>query len=705
MNKELLNKTTCLLLFMSLLAGFMPDTVNAASTDTMTFSKIDTITRVYDDSDSDMIQYHYIDENGKQTDVLESASTTTAKHPLLSKKDSDIPDSYDLRSVNAVTSVKDQGLTGCCWAFAAIKSLESNLILKGLSSANNTDLSESHLAWYSLHTSKQTSDALYNEGVSISNSDNSSAYQSGGSALLGIFALARWSGAVYESTAPFSGNTLTAISNMGNKMSTTDASLRYRRNYLLSDATCYDNASRDEIKKALMTNGAIDVSFYYNENYENVTGGKQVSYYQTRYTNEEAFDEANHSVTIIGWDDSYSKENFGTKNPPSSDGAWLIANSYGTSYGQDGYFWISYEEPSLTEFYSFQAAAASTYDNNYQYDAAGWGSAISSNDSTPLSAANIFTANSSYTQLLKAVGIYTVTDNQPYTIKIYRNVTAGKPTSGTLVSTITGTQAYQGYHTVSLPNAISLTAGEKFSVVITYDRKDKNTGYIPIEGANASYDSLNLTYTSNVGESFLYTYVENANGTSGNWGWYDIQKYGNQTVQNNVCIKAFTKNQSPAGSISLSKSSVTLGKGETFKTSATIKNVTNKKVTYKSNNTKIATVSSSGKITAKAVGKTTISATLTTGKSAKITVTVKKAPKKITLKPAKTKTIRRKKSFKIKVKLPSGSASNKITYTSSKPKVAKVTSSGKVTGKKKGTATITVKTFNKKKAKIKVRVK
>lgn len=703
MKNKIFNKVTCLLLCISIISGYIPVITTAASSDTITFSQIDTITRVYDNKNNGVIRYHYIDEDGQRTDTLDSDSTAESNRSLLSKKATNIPSSYDLRESNAVTSIKDQGLTGCCWAFAAIKSLESNLIMKGLSSADNTDLSESHLTWYSLHTSTQTSDPLYNEGVSLSSSDNTSAYQSGGSALLGTFALARWSGAVYEATAPFSGDTIASISSMANNMASKDATLRYTKNYLLSDATCYDGATLEQIKKALMTYGAMDVSYYYNEKYENVSSDKQISYYQERLTGEVALDEANHSVTIVGWDDSYSKENFGPDYQPSHDGAWLIANSYGTSYGQNGYFWISYEEPSLTEFYSFQANTTNTYDNNYQYDAIGWGTAISSSSSTSLSAANIFTANNNYTQLLKAVGIYTVTDNQPYTIKIYRNVTAGKPTSGTLASTINGTQDFSGYHTITLPSAVSLKAGEKFSVVITYERKDQNTGYIPIEGASTNYDTLKLTYTSHVGESFLYTYAEN--GTSGSWGWYDINQYGSGNVQNNICIKAFTKNQTPAGSISLSKSSVTLGKGETFKPSVTIKNTTSKTVTYKSNNTKIATVSSSGKITAKKVGKTTITATLATGKSTNIKVTVKKAPKKITLKTAKKKTIRRKKSFKIKIKLPSGSASNKITYTSSKPKVAKVTAAGKVTGKKKGTAVITIKTFNKKKAKIKVRVK
>ena len=69
------------------------------------------------------------------------------------------------------------------------------------------------------------------------------------------------------------------------------------------------------------------------------------------------------------------------------------------------------------------------------------------------------------------------------------------------------------------------------------------------------------------------------------------------------------------------------------------------------------------------------------------------------------KTLKVGKTFKIKVKFPKNTASKKITFTSSKKSVAKVSSNGTVTALKKGTTTITVKTFNGKKAKIKIVVK
>ena len=157
--------------------------------------------------------------------------------------------------------------------------------------------------------------------------------------------------------------------------------------------------------------------------------------------------------------------------------------------------------------------------------------------------------------------------------------------------------------------------------------------------------------------------------------------------------------------VKLNKSKLTLGTKETFALKATItpKNATNKKVSYKSSKKTVATVSSKGKIKALKKGKTTITATVD-GKKATCVVTVKAAPKKITLN-AKKKTLKKGKTFQLKVKLPKNTASNKITYKTSNKKIATVSSKGKIKAVKKGKATITVTTFNKKKATIKITVK
>ncbi len=161
----------------------------------------------------------------------------------------------------------------------------------------------------------------------------------------------------------------------------------------------------------------------------------------------------------------------------------------------------------------------------------------------------------------------------------------------------------------------------------------------------------------------------------------------------------------PVKSLKLSLKKATLGKGEKLilKAAVSPSNATSKKVAWKSSKPSVAKVSSKGVVTARKTGKAAITAA-TAGKKVKCTITVKAAPKKITL-SAQKKTLKKNKPYQIKVKLPKNTASYKITYSTSNKKVAAVSASGKVKAKKKGTATITAKSFNGKKAKIKITVK
>ena len=149
--------------------------------------------------------------------------------------------------------------------------------------------------------------------------------------------------------------------------------------------------------------------------------------------------------------------------------------------------------------------------------------------------------------------------------------------------------------------------------------------------------------------------------------------------------------------------SLTTGKKYTLKPVVTPSN-SQEKVTYKSSNTKIATVSSTGVITAKKVGKVTI--TVQSGKQkATVTLTVKKAPVLKAIKNVPTKkTITKGKTYTLKPQLYPSGAIAKITYTTSNKSIATVDSKGKITAKKKGTAVITVKA-GKFTAKCKVTVK
>ena len=147
----------------------------------------------------------------------------------------------------------------------------------------------------------------------------------------------------------------------------------------------------------------------------------------------------------------------------------------------------------------------------------------------------------------------------------------------------------------------------------------------------------------------------------------------------------------------------TLGVGEKAAIPVSFTDGGSHSITYKSADTRIATVSAAGKITAKKAGETDIVLNCELGNSAKVHVIVKKAPGKVSL-SAPRKTLGVNEQIQLTAKLSSGSAS-KLSYSTSKASVAAVDANGKVTTFKAGTATITVTTFNGRKASVKLTVK
>ena len=150
---------------------------------------------------------------------------------------------------------------------------------------------------------------------------------------------------------------------------------------------------------------------------------------------------------------------------------------------------------------------------------------------------------------------------------------------------------------------------------------------------------------------------------------------------------------------------LTLGLGEKVQLEAAVypRNASDRKLTYKASNTNVS-VSKNGKITGKKRGTCKITVSASNGKKAVVKVSVKKKPKKITLN-ARNKVLKIGKKYKIKARLPKGTASQTLTYVSNKRAIADVSPDGKVTAKKRGSAVITVKTYNGKKASLKIQVK
>lgn len=185
-----------------------------------------------------------------------------------------------------------------------------------------------------------------------------------------------------------------------------------------------------------------------------------------------------------------------------------------------------------------------------------------------------------------------------------------------------------------------------------------------------------------------------------------IAKTGNGKTA--TCKVTVTKNSSSAKApsrIKLNKTALTLKKGSstTLKYSLT-PGKAKSTVKWSSSNTKVATVSSSGKVTAKSYGNAVITVKTANGKRASCNVKVP-APKveKINLNKTSLKLYVGETST-IKYSLSPKGATTNVSFQSSKPSVATITSKGEITAKKAGETTITVKTANGKKATCKVTV-
>lgn len=266
----------------------------------------------------------------------------------------------------------------------------------------------------------------------------------------------------------------------------------------------------DGIKQAVMTYGAVYTCMYWNSSYYN---SGTCAYYYT------GPDEPNHAVCIVGWDDNFDSS-FPTT--PPGDGAFIIRNSWGTGWGESGYFYLSYYDSYVgTENAVFEnAEPTTTYSQVYQYDPLGWVTALGYGTDTAWFA-NVFTSTSD--QQMAAVSWYTASPNSTYEIRIYLDPSSGPINPAGPIETKTGTAANVGYQTVPLDTTVAVSTGQVFSVVVRLTTPFY-TYPVPLEYPYPGYAS---GATAGPGESYI-----SADGAS----WADVTDYYPNT---NVCLKAF----------------------------------------------------------------------------------------------------------------------------------------------------------------------
>lgn len=448
------------------------------------------------------------------------------------RTESSFPSKYSLADENRITEMASQEATAMCWAYTIMNVAESNLLTQGVAQQEDLNLSEAHLVYYTYSRQEEVQAA---EGEDLQymvmdsrGRDSMGFYIGGGDKA--IYMLANGMGPVLEKEVPFNNESEAKVEQSVDNLKARDEAgeiKKYMGDYLLKEADYYSDADRDRIKECIMNNGAMMMSFHMDLNY---------------YTEAKAYHcpkagmVANHMVSLIGWDDQYSKENFG-ENQPLKDGAWLVLDSAAKAYGGDGYLWISYETKVPDRMASLTMCERDEYGEILFYDSLGPKDfLIAKGKDTTI--ANVYYVEED--REIKAVGIYTVDDEQPVEICVYTDVPEGKPDGGICRAKLSVQPQWAGYHVVDLEETIPIGHGVAFSVVVKYQGGD-SVGKAPVEGADTSYYRVLMLkdcYTSQKGQSYAF-----------NEGvWYDLADEDSAKVFdksekiNNACIRVLLKN-------------------------------------------------------------------------------------------------------------------------------------------------------------------
>ena len=413
-------------------------------------------------------------EGAYVSDILDTSNDRKVQMPknnILTQEN--LPSSY---GVSTSKQVYNQGEMGCCWALAGTSLFEYTVDKK--ENIHNTAFSPEHML----------------QKLSINGKCGFTATSKNAGGHNELCAAYFTSG-----YGPVSLNKYPWVDDAGLISNYDFGQAEYRATnimYLPSDRKVVDSKlllkdeAKNILKKSVYTYGAAMASMYAPvNNFFDYVGKDKMSYYNSDMRTP----ITNHSVLIVGWDDNWSKTKF--KNQPTNNGAWLVRNSWGNGYGDNGYYWVSYEEVTITPTMTicdYEVMHANKKVYNLDESGASTNYSESENEKGFI---NVFEMEN--IEKLKSVTFFEYLNDVSCQL-FYVPVDSNGIPDVSRKRAISGEQEinYTGYHTIDITEDIRLNRGEKCGIMVWV----KGNGKVSIgrEG-----DTSFTAGTINAGESFL----------------------------------------------------------------------------------------------------------------------------------------------------------------------------------------------------------